>query len=67
MKQSQNSRSGEWRGSGVLTGARKKATAVTCTWAAPGRRDNTGTVAKQKHLPSAGLDSVRGARAQKIT
>ena len=62
MKQTQNTRvvSGrreavavawrEWRGSGVLSGARKKATAVTCTWAAPGQRENTGTVAKQKQL-----------------
>ena len=55
------------RGSGVLTGAREKATAVACTWAAPGQRENTGTVAKQKQLPSAGLDSTRGTRAQKIT
>ena len=46
---------GEWRGSGVLSGAREKATAVTCTWTAPGQRENTGTVAKQKQLPSAGL------------
>ena len=59
-RKGRGSRSGEWRGSGVLTGARDKATAVACTWAAPGRRDNTGTVAKQKHLPSAGLDSVCG-------
>ena len=37
------SHSGEWRGSGVLCGAREKATAVTCTWAAPGHvnRENT--------------------------
>ena len=27
---------GEWRGSGMLSGVREKATAVTCTWAAPG-------------------------------
>ena len=40
------------------------ARAVSCTWAAPGQRENTETVAK---LPSAGLDSMRGARAQKIT
>ena len=39
----------------MLSGARKKATAVTCTWAALGQRENTGTVAKQKQLPS-GLD-----------
>ena len=46
--------SGEWRGRGVLSGAREKATLVTCTLAAPGRtcqqRVNTGTVAKQKQL-----------------
>ena len=58
---------GEWRGNGVLTGAREKTTAVACTWAAPGQRENTGTVAKQKQLPSASVDSMRGARAQKIT
>ena len=40
------SQSGEWRGSGVLTGTREKATAVACTWAAPGQRENTETVAK---------------------
>ena len=28
---------GEWRGSGVLSCAREKATAVTCTWAVPDR------------------------------
>ena len=61
-----SSHSGVWRGSGVLTGAREKATGVACTWAAPGQRENTGTV-KQKQLPSAGLDSMRGVRAQKIT
>ena len=47
------SHSGKWRGSGVLSGAREKATAVTCTWAAAGHGENTGTVAKQKQLPSA--------------
>ena len=49
------SHSGEWRGSGVLSGAREKAMEVTCTctWAAQGQRENTGTVAKQKQLPSA--------------
>ena len=49
------SHSGEWRGRGVLSGAREKVTAVTCTWAAPGHvdRENTRTVAKQKQLPSA--------------
>ena len=55
------SHSGEWRGSGVLSGTREKATAVTCTWATPGQRENTETVAKQKTLPSAGLESMRGA------
>ena len=34
------SHSGEWRGSGVLSGVREKATAVTCTWAAPGKNRN---------------------------
>ena len=58
------SHSGEWRGGGVLSGTKEKATAVTCTWAVPGQRENIGTVAKQKQLPS---DSMRGARAQKIT
>ena len=65
MKQTQNthvvsggrrgsgSHSGEWRGSGVLSGAREKTTAVTCTWAAQGQRENTGSVANQKQLPSA--------------
>ena len=59
-----SSHSGEWRGSGVLSGARERATAVSFTLAAPRReRENTETVAKQKHLPSAGLDIMRGARA----
>ena len=60
---------GEWRGRGVLSCAREKAMAVTCTWAAPDatpdvQRENTETVAKQKQPPSAGLDTVRGARAR---
>ena len=57
---------GEWRGRGVLSCAREKAMAVTCTWAAPdaGQRENTETVAKQKQPPSAGLDTMRGARAR---
>ena len=55
------SHSGEWRGGGVLSGARGKATVVTCTRAETER--NSETVAKQKQLPSAGLDSMRGARA----
>ena len=42
------SHAGEWRGSGVLSGAREKATAVTCTLAIPGQRENTRTIAKQK-------------------
>ena len=54
------SHSGEWRGSGVLSGAREKATAVSCTSTAPGQRKNTGTVAKQKQLPS----SSRPTRTQ---
>ena len=62
------SHSGEWSGSGVLSGATEKATAVTnCTWATLGQKENTETVAKQKQLSSAGLDSMRGARARKIT
>ena len=63
------SHSREWRGSGVLIGEREKETAVACGLylAAPGQRENTGTVAKQKQLLSAGLDSMRGARARKIT
>ena len=43
------------------------ARAVSCTWAAPGQRENTETVAKQKQLLSAGLDSMCGVRAHKIT
>ena len=63
------SHSREWRGSGVLIGEREKETAVACGLylAAPGQRENTGTVAKQKQLLSAGLDSMRGARTRKIT
>ena len=36
------------------------------TWAAPdaGKRENTETIAKQKQPPSAGLDTMRGARAR---
>ena len=37
----------------MLSGVREKATAVT--------RGNSETVAKQKQLPSAGLDSMRAA------
>ena len=50
----------------MLTGAREKAATYL---AAPGQsqRENTGTVAKQKQLPSAGLDSMRVARLRKIT
>ena len=61
-----SSHSGEWRGSGVLSGAREKATAVSFTWAAPRRDVLRETITKQ-HLPSAGLDIMRGARAHKIT
>ena len=68
-KKGSDSHSGEWRGCGVFSCAREKATAVTCTWAAPdaGQRENTETVtgvAKQKQPPSAGLDTMRGARAR---
>ena len=45
----------------------EEAVAVSCTSAVPGQRENTETVAKQKQLPSAGLDSMRGAHAHKIT
>ena len=31
----------------------------------PRQRENSETLATQKQLPSAGLDSMRGARAQK--
>ena len=31
----------------MLAGPREKTTVVTCTWAAPGQRENTKTVAKQ--------------------
>ena len=49
------SHSGEWRGSGVLSCAREKATGrqslatAELGRAAPGQRENTETVAKQKH------------------
>ena len=36
MRKGSSSHLGEWRGSGVLSDAREKATAVSCTWAAPG-------------------------------
>ena len=39
----------------VARAACSLARAVSCTWAAPGQRENTETVAKQKQLPSAGL------------
>ena len=67
------SHSGEWRGSGVLSGAREKATAVTCTWAATGHVDKEKTPepllsrSSCLQLASRCLDSMRGARAQKIT
>ena len=44
----------------VLGRASSPARAVSCTWAAPGQRENTETVAKQKQLPSA--SNARGAR-----
>ena len=55
------------RESGEIDG-REKATAVTCTWAAPGagQRENNETVAKQKQPPSAFSRPryhARGARA----
>ena len=50
----------------MLSGARGKVTTVTCTRAALGQKENSETVAKQKQLPSAGLDSMCGARGQKI-
>ena len=55
------------RESGEIDG-REKATAVTCTRAAPGagQRENNETVAKQKQPPSAGLDTMRGARARPV-
>ena len=53
--------------SGVLSGTREKATAVCCTWAMLGQRENTETVSKQKQLPSANLDSIYGAHTHKIT
>ena len=64
-----SSHSREWSGSGVLSGTREKATAVSCTWAALGQRarENTETVAKQKQLPSAGLDMIECAGRAPIT
>ena len=38
------SHSGEWRGSGVIPGARRKATAVTCTWDETKRKLQQGVV-----------------------
>ena len=48
----------------MLSCAREKATAVTCTWAAPdaGQRENTETVAKQKQPLSRPKHHARGAR-----
>ena len=42
------------------------ARAVTCTWAAPGQRENTETVAKQKELPQPAQPRyhARGARPE---
>ena len=57
------SHSGEWRGGGVLSGeGTGKATAVTRAGS-----ENYKTVAMQKQLPLAGLDSMRTARTQKTT
>ena len=41
--------------------------AVSCTWAAQGQREDTEPIANQKQPPSAGLDTMRGARAYMIT
>ena len=57
------SHSGECRGGSVLSGAKVKATEVTCTWARAERKlqtvakhiDTWSTYAKQKQLLSAGL------------
>ena len=54
------SHSREWRGSGVLTGARERRRQQSLVLGRSGTeisRENTGTIAKQKQLPSAGLDS----------
>ena len=62
------SHSGEWRGSGVFSGAREKATAVTYTWAAPGQRaEQLLSCLQLAGRPRYDIDSMRGARAQKIT
>ena len=64
------SHSREWRGSGVLTGAREKATAVACTWPLRDREKTLEPLLSKSRcfqLASAGLDSMRGARARKIT
>ena len=58
--------SGEILGSGVLSGA---SSLLHLDRAAPGPRENTETVAKQKQLPQPAqpsLDTMRGARALKI-
>ena len=59
-----SSHSGEWRGSGVLSGA---SSLLHLGRAAPGQRENTKTVVKQKQLPLPAQPTMRGARAQKIT
>ena len=68
-KKGSGSHSEERRGGGMFTGAREKATEVAYTPSAPGLRENTKTIAKQKQLPSAGLDtcSMHGSHAQKTT
>ena len=51
----------------VAQAACSLARAVSCTWAAPGQRENTETVVKQKQLPSVGLAPsyhARGARPE---
>ena len=39
-------------GSGVLSGAREKATAVSCTWAAPGHKFLKSSVSKTNSAPA---------------
>ena len=59
-KKGGGSHTGEWRGGGVLSGARARGKATAVTRAG---RENSETVAKQKQLPSAGIDSMCAARA----
>ena len=53
-----SSHSGEWRGGGVLSGTRRGRQSLAL---GPRQREKSETVAKQKQLPSVGLDSMRGA------